>query len=163
MMNERQQRFADEYIKTGNAKQSALTAGYAKQSAEKYSSGLLKRPEVQEYIQERMAEIKTNAIADQQEILEGLTRIARREEPDYTVVTVEHSENGTTEKTPQTVETPTQVKDSVRAYELLGKRHTMWTDKVQSDERKTIELTIGSWEDEEEEQPTITLGDYVEE
>lgn len=161
-MNERQQKFADEYIKTGNAKQSALTAGYAKQSAEKYSSGLLKNPNVQAYIQERMAEIKTNAIADQQEILEGLTRIARREEPDYTVVTVEHSENGTTEKTPQTVETPTQVKDSVRAYELLGKRHAMWTDKVQSDERRTIELTIGSWEDEEE-QPTITLGDYTEE
>ncbi|WP_432721544.1 terminase small subunit [Staphylococcus shinii] len=161
-MNERQQKFADEYIKTGNAKQSALTAGYAKQSAEKYSSGLLKNPDVQAYIQERMAEIKTNAIADQQEILEGLTRIARREEPDYTVVTVEHSENGTTEKTPQTVETPTQVKDSVRAYELLGKRHAMWTDKVQSDERRTIELTIGSWEDEEE-QPTITLGDYTEE
>ncbi|MDW3988278.1 terminase small subunit [Staphylococcus saprophyticus] len=156
-MNERQQRFADEYIKTGNAKQSALAAGYAKQSAEKYSSGLLKNPDVQAYIQERMAEIKTNAIADQQEILEGLTRIARREEPDYTVVTVEHSENGTTEKTPQTVETPTQVKDSVRAYELLGKRHIMWTDKVQSDERRTIEVNIGEWE--EEEQPTITLGE----
>lgn len=161
-MNERQQRFADEYIKTGNAKQSALTAGYAKQSADKYSSGLLKRPEVQEYIQERMEAIKTNAIADQQEILEGLTRIARREEPDYTVVTVEHSEQGMTEKKPQTVETPTQVKDSVRAYELLGKRHVMWTDKVQSDERRTIELTIGNWEDEEE-QPAITFGDYVEE
>ncbi|WP_261698024.1 terminase small subunit [Staphylococcus equorum] len=149
-MNERQQRFADEYIKTGNARQSALTAGYAKQSAFKYSSGLLKNPDVQAYIQERMAEIKTNAIADQQEILEGLTRIARREEPDYTVVTVEYSENGTTEKTPQTVETPTQVKDSVRAYELLGKRHVMWTDKVQSDERRTIELNIGEWEEEED-------------
>lgn len=149
-MNERQQRFADEYIKTGNARQSALTAGYAKQSAFKYSSGLLKNPDVQAYIQERMAEIKTNAIADQQEILEGLTRIARREEPDYTVVTVEYSENGTTEKTPQTVETPTQVKDSVRAYELLGKRHVMWTDKVQSDERKTIDITIGEWEQEED-------------
>ena len=148
-MNERQQRFADEYIKTGNARQSALTAGYAKQSAFKYSSGLLKNPDVQAHIQERMAEIKTNAIADQQEILEGLTRIARREEPDYTVVTVEHSENGTTEKTPQTVETPTQVKDSVRAYELLGKRQVMWTDKVQSDERKNIEINIGEWEDEE--------------
>lgn len=159
-MNERQQRFADEYIKTGNAKQSALTAGYAKQSAEKYSSGLLKRPEVQEYIQERMAEIKTNAIADQQEILEGLTRIARREEPDYTVVTVEYSENGTTEKTPQTVETPTQVKDAVRAYELLGKRHVMWTDKVQSDERKNIEINIGEWEDEDEPRPVnLTIGD----
>ncbi|MDK9872945.1 terminase small subunit [Staphylococcus sp. IPLA37011] len=145
-MNERQQRFADEYIKTGNARQSALTAGYAKQSAIKYSSGLLKNPDVQAYIQERMAEIKTNAIADQQEILEGLTRIARREEPDHTVVTVEYSENGTTEKTPQTVETPTQVKDSVRAYELLGKRQVMWTDKVQSDERKTIDITIGEWE-----------------
>lgn len=162
-MNERQQRFADEYIKTGNAKQSALTAGYAKQSAEKYSSGLLKRPEVQEYIQERLELLKSKAIADQQEILEGLTRIARREEPDYTVVTVEHSENGTTEKTPQTVETPTQVKDSIRAYELLGKSNVMWTDKVQSDERRTIELTIGNWEDEEEEQPIITLGDYTEE
>lgn len=158
-MNKRQQKFADEYIKTGNARQSALTAGYAHQSAVKYSSGLLKNPDVQAYIQERMAEIKTNAIADQQEILEGLTRIARREEPDYTVVTVEYSENGTTEKTPQTVETPTQVKDSVRAYELLGKRHVMWTDKVQSDERRTIEVNIGEWEDEEEEQPTITLGE----
>lgn len=149
-MNERQQRFADEYIKTGNARQSALTAGYAKQSAIKYSSGLLKNPDVQAYIQERMAEIKTNAIADQQEILEGLTRIARREEPDHTVVTVEYSENGTTEKTPQTVETPTQVKDSVRAYELLGKRQVMWTDKVQSDERKNIEINIGEWEQEED-------------
>ena len=65
-------------------------------------------------------------------------------------MTVEHSENGTTEKTPQTVETPTQVKDSVRAYELLGKRHVMWTDKVQSDERKSIEINIGEWEQEED-------------
>ncbi|MGX0279762.1 terminase small subunit [Staphylococcus cohnii] len=159
-MNERQQKFADEYIKTGNAKQSALTAGYAKQSAEKYSSGLLKNPDVQAYIQERMAEIKTNAIADQQEILEGLTRIARREEPDHTVVTVEYSENGTTEKTPQTVETPTQVKDAVRAYELLGKRHVMWTDKIQSDERKNIEINIGEWEEEDEPRPVnLTIGD----
>lgn len=159
-MNKRQQKFADEYIKTGNARQSALTAGYAKQSAFKYSSGLLKNPDVQAYIQERMAEIKTNAIADQQEILEGLTRIARREEPDYTVVTVEHSEQGTTEKTPQTVETPTQVKDSVRAYELLGKRQVMWTDKVQSDERRTIEVNIGEWEEEDEPRPVnLTLGD----
>ena len=47
---------------------SALTAGYAHQSAVKYSSGLLKNPDVQAYIQERMAEIKTNAIADQQEM-----------------------------------------------------------------------------------------------
>ena len=159
-MNKRQQKFADEYIKTGNARQSALTAGYAKQSAIKYSSGLLKNPDVQAYIQERMEAIKSNAIADQQEILEGLTRIARREEPDHTVVTVEYSENGTTEKTPQTVETPTQVKDSVRAYELLGKRHVMWTDKVQSDERRTIEVNIGEWEDEDEPIPVnLTIGD----
>lgn len=159
-MNKRQQHFADEYIKTGNARQSALTAGYAYQSAVKYSSGLLKNPDVQAYIQERMAEIKTNAIADQQEILEGLTRIARREEPDYNVLLVEHSENGTTEKTPQTVEVPTQVKDSVRAYELLGKRHVMWTDKQLIDERKNIEINIGEWEDDDEPRPVnLTIGD----
>lgn len=160
-MNERQQRFADEYIKTGNATQSALTAGYSKQSAEKYSSGLLKRPEIQEYVQNRLEQIKSDAIADQQEILEGLTRIARRQEPEYVVTTVEHSENGISEKKAQIVETPTQNKDAIRAYELLGKSNVMWTDKVQSDERKTIEITIGGWDDENEQQP-ISVGEYIE-
>ena len=42
------------------------------------------------------------------------------------------------------------MKDLVRAYELLGKRHVMWTDKVQSDERKSIEINIGEWEQEED-------------
>lgn len=114
---------------------------------------------LQEYIQERLNIIRKNAIADQQEILEGLTRIARREEPDHQ----EHSENGTTEKTAQTVQTPTQVKDAVRAYELLGKRFVMWTDKVQTDERKRIEINIGDWEDEDDnEEPqsiNLTLGE----
>ena len=47
------------------------------------------------------------------------------------------------EQTPQMVEIPTQNKDSIKAWELLGKRYQLWTDKV--------DMTL--------EVPTIISGD----
>ncbi|MDE9864442.1 terminase small subunit [Staphylococcus pseudintermedius] len=41
-ISRKQQKFADEYIKTGNAKQSAISAGYSKKSAEVTSSRMLR-------------------------------------------------------------------------------------------------------------------------
>ena len=40
-MNERQRKFADEYIKTGNAYQSAIKAGYSEKYAKARSGVLL--------------------------------------------------------------------------------------------------------------------------
>lgn len=145
----KQKKFADEYIKTGNATQSAINAGYSEKTARKIGSENLTKPDIKAYIDERMKKLEEEAIADQKEILKGLTRQARREEKEYQVVVIQkprYDDNGNflgMEQTPQMVEIPTQNKDSIKAWELLGKRYQLWTDKV--------DMTL--------EVPTIISGD----
>ncbi|MDU5912842.1 MAG: terminase small subunit [Anaerococcus vaginalis] len=145
----KQKKFADEYIKTGNATQSAINAGYSKKYANTNANKLLQNTTIKAYIDERMKELDEEAIADQKEILKGLTRQARREEKEYQVVVIQkpsYDDNGNflgMEQTPQMVEVPTQNKDSIKAWELLGKRYQLWTDKV--------DMTL--------EVPTIISGD----
>ena len=77
----KQQKFADEYIISGNATESYLKAGYAKQrsSAEANARKLLGKYLVKAYLKERMDEIKSSKIADQQEVLEFFTAAMRGE------------------------------------------------------------------------------------
>lgn len=145
----KQKKFADEYIKTGNATQSAINAGYSKKTARVTGAENLTKPNIKAYVDERMKKLEEEAIADQKEILKGLTRQARREEKEYQVVVIQkpsYDDNGNflgMEQTPQMVEIPTQNKDSIKAWELLGKRYQLWTDKV--------DMTL--------EVPTIISGD----
>lgn len=132
----KQKKFADEYIKTGNATQSAINAGYSKKYANTNASKLLQNTTIKAYIDDRMKKLEEEAIADQKEILKGLTRQARREEKEYQVVVIQkprYDDNGNflgMEQTPKMVEMPTQNKDAIKAWELLGKRYQLWTDKV---------------------------------
>ena len=48
----RQKTFVENYLKTGNATQAAISAGYAERSARSQGSKLLAMPEVQEYRRE---------------------------------------------------------------------------------------------------------------
>ena len=145
----KQKKFADEYIKSGNATQSAINAGYSKRTARVTGAENLTKPNIKAYVDERMKKLEEEAIADQKEILKGLTRQARREEKEYQVVVIQkprYDDNGNflgMEQTPQMVEIPTQNKDSIKAWELLGKRYQLWTDKV--------DMTL--------EVPTIISGD----
>lgn len=52
-LNERQKRFADEYIISGNATQSAINAGYSKKTGYSQGQRMLKNVEVSKYIKER--------------------------------------------------------------------------------------------------------------
>lgn len=129
----KQKKFADEYIISGNASEAALKAGYKNEVSGREN---LRKPTVKSYIDERMKKLEDEAIADQKEILKGLTRQARREEKEYQVVVIQkprYDDNGNflgMEQTPKMVEIPTQNKDSIKAWELLGKRYQLWTDKV---------------------------------
>ena len=75
----KQQRFADEYIKSGNAYQAAIEAGYSRNYAKAQSSKLLENVGIKSYIDERMAEIASKRIMDATEAVELLTSIARGE------------------------------------------------------------------------------------
>lgn len=126
-LNPKQQAFADFYIESGNAEESALRAGYSESYARAQSYKLLANVGIKSYIDTQMAEIKTERIADQTEILETLTSILRGESRSAILKGIGEGAQVIEEEMPPT--TP----ERVRAAELLGKRYAMWTDKQQVD------------------------------
>ncbi len=75
----KQQKFADEYIITGNASEAARKAGYSKTYATTHVYKLLENARVKSYIDKRLEEIKSEKVADQQEVMEFLTAVMRGE------------------------------------------------------------------------------------
>ena len=145
--------FVEEYIIDLNATQAAIRAGYSKKTAGQIGEQNLKKLEIQQAINEKLAEKKEKLIMKQDEILERLTQQGRRESTDYQVAIVEEmlfDENdkpmGVIKKA-KVVETPTQNKDVIKALETLGKYYVMWTDK-QEVTQKNIEINIGDYNDE---------------
>ncbi|QHJ82982.1 MAG: hypothetical protein [Bacteriophage sp.] len=82
----KQQRFADEYIKTGNATQSAITAGYKPENAGPIGRENLRKLTIKQYIDERMEQINSKAIMSATEAVELLTSIARGELKETAVI-----------------------------------------------------------------------------
>ncbi|WP_436670312.1 terminase small subunit [Lactiplantibacillus argentoratensis] len=81
----KQRKFADEYIKSGNAADAARKAGYSKRSARSVGQENLTKPDIKQYIDEQMAEIASRRIMDATEAVELLTRIARGEEKETVI------------------------------------------------------------------------------
>ena len=54
-LTEKQKKFCREYVKTLNATQSAITAGYSKKTANEIGCENLTKPSIQEYIQNEIA------------------------------------------------------------------------------------------------------------
>ena len=142
----KQKRFADEYIISGNAYQSAIKAGYSENYANKNINKLLGKVGIKSYIQKRLKEIDDKKIADQKEVLERLTRFGRREEFESVVVMVDKAKfdnNGKfvgVEKTPEIVKIPTPSKDTIKALELLGKRYRIFSEKSEVEEEQLDKL-----------------------
>ena len=122
-MTIKQKRFADEYIISGNATQSAIIAGYSQKYANTNASKLLQNTTIKNFIEERLEELDSEKIADQKEILQYLTSILRGEETEQTL-------RGVGEGAQVISNIEVGAKDRIKAAELLGKRHAMWTDKM---------------------------------
>lgn len=132
----KQQRFCDEYLIDLNATQAAIRAGYSEKNARNIASENLAKPNIREYIDNRLAEKEKALIADQNEVLKYLTATMRREKKECIVVTTSEErsmyvpdDNGTMRKqtvkkeTPQIVEIPARLSDANKAAELLGKAY----------------------------------------
>ena len=114
--------FADEYVKTTNGTQSAITAGYSEKTARSKASQLLTKVNVRQYIDAVMNERSKDTIATADEVLEYLTRVVRGEEKDAFGLDV-------------------SVADKTKAAELLGKRHMLFTDKVKLSAEVEIDIS----------------------
>lgn len=78
-LTEKQKRFADEYIKSGNATESARLAGYSENYAKSQSAKMLVNVGVKTYIDKVLKDLDSKRIMGAKEALELLTAIARGE------------------------------------------------------------------------------------
>lgn len=130
----KQQRFADEYIISGNATESYLKAGYANQSrksAEANARKLLANYSVKNYIDERLKKIESEKTASQQEVIEYLSSVMRGEHTEQTLIGLGMGEQ-------KIIDIDVSAKDRIKAAELLGKRYRLWTDKQKLDVTATV-------------------------
>lgn len=74
-LTEKQKRFADEYIQSGNATQAAIKAGYSKKSSYSVGSENLRKPEVKRYISERMKGVNEDGIMTAKEVMKRYSDI----------------------------------------------------------------------------------------
>lgn len=126
-LTEKQKRFCDYYIETGNATEAYKKAykNNNQRTSESNGSRLLSNDKVKNYIDERLKQIESKRIADAKEVMEYLTKILRNQEQEEVVIV---SENG-----PEIIKKDVSIKDRNKAAELLGKRYALWTEKVDLD------------------------------
>lgn len=131
----KQQRFADEYIISGNAEEAAVIAGYSKKYARGNAYKLVANSGVKSYIEERLKELDNKAIAKQEEVLKYLTSVMRGEHEEEVLY-------GVGEGVQSTRHIEVGAKDRIKAAELLGKRYRLFTDKVELDADVDMELNV---------------------
>lgn len=111
----KQQKFVNEYVKSGNATQSAIKAGYSKRTAAMAGSENLRKPYMKDAIDKRMQKMEDAKIAKAEEVLQLYSRILRGEESEKSAVA--------TPKGVEVVETPPDLKTRLSAGKELMKRY----------------------------------------
>lgn len=134
----KQKAFADYYIQTGNATESAIKAGYSENYAKARCSDLLVNVGIKTYIEERMEQIASDRIADAKEVLEYLTAVMRGNVSEEVVVVEGEGEGCSSARKLKKEVSP---KDRNKAAELLGKRYAMWTDKLDANVQQQVVFT----------------------
>ena len=72
----KQERFVNEYIKTLNVTQSAITAGYSPKTVHVTGCRLLKKKHINDYIQEQKKKVIDESVLSANELLHLLTNSA---------------------------------------------------------------------------------------
>ena len=124
----KQQRFADEYIISGNATEAAIKAGYSKKTARSIADENLTKPDIKTYIDEKLKELSDKKIADQQEVLAYLTSVLRGETQSEIVV-VEGQGEGISRAKP--MQKAPDERERLKAAELRGKRMGLFKERIE--------------------------------
>lgn len=157
-VTDKQKRFCDEYLIDLNATQAAIRAGYSKKTANRIGAENLSKPDIQEYVQKRLTEKEDSLVAKQDEVLKTLTAIMRREKAETVVVVCKERRSyyddnqrkvSEEKERPICVEIPTKISDVNRAAEMLGKYHTLFTDKSKVDADLNFEVHFDYGDDAE--------------
>jgi len=139
-LTEKQMIFCTEYLRDMNGTR-AYKAAYPHikkdNTAAAAASRLLRNVNVKAYIDKKLKEIEDSKIADMAEVLQRLT-IAARGELEEEVVVVENI--GDFMSKASKIKKKIGAKDQLKALELLGKRYSLFTDKVDVDGDMQIQI-----------------------
>lgn len=123
-LNDRQKRFCDEYLIDCNATQAAIRAGYSPKTAKQIGQRLLTIVDLKTYIDDRLAQLRSEKTADAQEVLEYLTSVMRGEHKEQTLVLCGDGMQ-------EIEDIDVSARDRLKAAELIGKRYGMFKDNVE--------------------------------
>lgn len=155
----KQQKFIDEYLRTGHITRSALYAGYSEKSAYAIGSQNLKKVEISDEISRRMAEAAMPA----EEVMMRLAKQARGDISDFITVgpdgvevdlsyaiekgmtdlikKLTHKKTIRTDKNDTTTEEnwiQIELYDAHAALVDIGRHHALFVDKTQNDNTDTV-------------------------
>lgn len=150
----KQRKFVDSYIKSGNATQSAIQAGYSKKYANTNASKLLQNTTIFLAIEKRMKEIESAKIMSATEALQLLTSIGRGETKETVVIT---GPNGVYETKKEA-----DLKTRISAVKEILKRYPNNDPIVEQQLRKLTaeaKLAESKVEDNEKKLPEIIIHD----
>lgn len=120
-LTEKQKRFIDYYIQTGNATEACRLAGYNGDNLNRIGSENLSKLDC--FIKERLEEKQNERIASQNEVLEYLTKVMRGEEKDQFGFDA-------------------SLQDRTKCAELLGKRYGTFVEKKELSGNVKTEIRV---------------------
>lgn len=139
-LTEKQRRFVDYYVETGNASEAARRAGYSEKYINANAPKLLQNTAIKAAINARLKELEDKRIAKADEVLEFLTATLRGDTKEERVV-VESTSLGKSKA--RIIEIPASVRDRLEAAKSLLKRYPMELDaKAQKLKLQKLEAEI---------------------
>lgn len=141
----KQRRFADEYIKTGNATKAYISAGYSKNKANTNATKLLQNTTIKEYIKERIEQAQQDSLMSITEALAISASIARGEPQKAYSKKYDHLSKQVEREVTYTL-TPS-FEERQRSVDHILKVHGAYIDKKEITNRN-IEINIGDYDDE---------------
>lgn len=128
----KQRKFANEFIKTNNAYQSAINAGYSKNYASVGTKKLLENVRIQNYIQQKTGNVEKRESDEADEVLKNIYRISAGKEIERHYVKIDNLAKEAADgddsiearmeyMTDETTITPASTKEQVAAAELWFK------------------------------------------
>lgn len=158
-LTEKQRRFVDYYIETGNASEAARRAGYSEKTAGWIGQENLQKPTIKAAIDARLKELEDKRIAKADEVMQFLTSTLRGEVKEERIV-VEGTGDGRSDA--RIIRVQVSARDRLEAAKSLLKRYPMQLDaKEQKLRLKKLEAEIRAAEQVDDDAVTIVddLGD----
>lgn len=150
--NPKHQVFADEWLIDMNGTR-AYKVAYPNikkdTTARVNASRLLTDANVKQYIDEQLEKMQNERVADAQEVLEYLTSTMRGEKMKGVYNTETTNDEGEIFTHQKSYEYTPSTEERTKAAELLGKRHALFTDKVDL-QTGDIVIKVGEWDADEE-------------